>query len=83
MLQAKTHSYVLYIIIMHTEGVAYNSDISNYTLTSFILRVVYCQSRKGRLAHTKGEIVLLVKTIMHVTVDPGTSAHLASHAATC
>ena len=49
------HIYVFHTAILHTESVAYitNSAISNYPLTSFILRVVCCQSYKARLAHTK------------------------------
>ena len=44
-----THNYVLYVVTRHTEGVIYSRQC--YSLTSFILRVVYCQFCKARLAH--------------------------------
>ena len=44
-----THNYVLYVVAMHTEGVIYSRQ--RYSLTSLILRVVYCQFCKARLAH--------------------------------
>ena len=45
-----THNYVgLYVVAMHTEGVLYSRH--RYSLTSLILRVVYCQFCKARLAH--------------------------------
>ena len=57
-LHAQTHGYALYIVMKHTEGTACNA-ISNYPLISLILRAVYCQSCKARLAHT-----------MHMNFDP-------------
>ena len=44
-----THNYVLYVVAMHTEGVI--NSRQRYSLTSLILRVVYCQFYKARLAH--------------------------------
>ena len=44
-----THNYVLYMVAMHTEGIIYSRQ--RYSLTSLILRVVYCQFCKARLAH--------------------------------
>ena len=44
-----THNYVLYVVAMHTKGVIYSRQC--YSLTSLILRVVYCQFCKARLAH--------------------------------
>ena len=44
-----THNYVMYVVAMHTEGVIYSRQ--RYSLTSLILRVVYCQVCKARLAH--------------------------------
>ena len=44
-----THNYVLYVVAMHTEGVIYSRQ--RYSLTSLILRVVYCRFCKARLAH--------------------------------
>ena len=45
MLQAQTHGHVLFIV---TEGVTLtNNAISNYPLSSLMLRVVYCQSCKA------------------------------------
>ena len=40
---------------IHTEGVIYSRQ--HYSLTSLILRVVYCQFCKARLAHTQSERV--------------------------
>ena len=51
-----------------------DNAVSNYFL---ILRVVYCQFYKARLAHTKGESP---ETILHVTSDPWTFVCIASHA---
>ena len=44
-----THNYVLYVVAMNTESVIYSRQ--RYSLTSLILRVVYCQFCKARLAH--------------------------------
>ena len=44
-----THNYVLYVVAMHTEGVIYSRQ--RYSLTSLILKVVYCQFCKARLVH--------------------------------
>ena len=44
-----THNDVLYVVAMHTEGVIYSRQ--RYYLTFLILRVVYCQFCKARLAH--------------------------------
>ena len=46
------YMYVLYVVTMHTKGVIYSRQ--HYSLTSLILRVIYCQQfSKARLAHTK------------------------------
>ena len=51
-----THSYVLYVIAMHTEGVIYSRQ--HDSLTSLILGVVYYQFCKARLAHTQSVLPL-------------------------
>ena len=61
-----THNYVLYVVAMHTEGVIYSRQ--RYSLTSLILRVVYCQFCKARLAHTQRES----RDDLHLTFDPWT-----------
>ena len=74
MLQAQTHSYVLFIV---TEGVTFNKQ-RYFKLSSEFFDA---QSSLRLLSVLQSHI--LVETIMHVTFDPGTCAHQASHAATC
>ena len=52
--------------------------ISNYSLTSLILGVVYCLFYKARLAHTQSERVS--RLYSHLSFDPRTSVQLTSHA---
>ena len=48
----RAYMYVLYVVTMRTKGVIYSRQ--HYSLTSLILRVIYCQQfSKARLAHTK------------------------------
>ena len=79
MLQAQTHGYVLYIV---TEGVTYNKQryfkLSSdfFDPQSSLLSVLQSQTswtQSVRLCYIPVET-------MHVTFDPGTCAHLASHA---
>ena len=72
MLQAQTHGYVLFII---TEGVTFNKQ------RYFKLFSEFFDAQSSLLSVLQSHIP--VETIMHVTFDPGTCAHLASHAATC
>ena len=72
MLQAQTHGYVLFII---TEGVTFNKE------RYFKLSSEFFDAQSSLLSVLQSHIP--VETIMHVTFDPGTCAHLASHAATC
>ena len=66
------HSYVLYMVALHTEGIIYSRQ--HYFLTSLILRVVYCQFCKARLAHTQSK-----RDNMHLTFDPWTSVQITSY----
>ena len=72
MLQAQTHGYVLFIV---TEGVTFNKQ------RYFKLSSEFFDAQSSLLSVLQSHIP--VETIMHVTFDPGTCAHLASHAATC
>ena len=72
MLQAQTHGYVLFIV---TEGVSFNKQ------RYFKLSSEFFDAQSSLLSVLQSHIP--VETIMHVTFDPGTCAHLASHAATC
>ena len=62
-----THNYV-YVVAMHTEGVIYSRQ--RYSLTSLILRVVYCQFCKARLAHRQDTQSERVWRLSHLTFDP-------------
>ena len=66
------HSYVLYVVAMHTEGVIYSRQ--HYSLTSLIFKVVYCQFCKARLADTQSES----QDYWHLTIDPWTSVRLTT-----
>ena len=69
LLQAQTHGYVLYVVTIHYEGIIHNC----YSLTCLMLRVIYCQSCKARLAHTKQEkptIALTNQDYYVMTFDP-------------
>ena len=72
MLQVQTHGYVLFIV---TEGVTFNKQCY------FKLSSEFFDAQSSLLSVLQSHIP--VETIMHVTFDPGTCAHLASHAATC
>ena len=73
MLQVQTHGYVLFIV---TEGVTFNKQ------RYFKLSSEFFDAQSSLLSVLQSHIP--VETIMHVTFDPGTCAHLArSHAATC
>ena len=72
MLQAQTHGYVLFIV---TEGVTFNKQ--HY----FKLSSEFFDAQSSLLSVLQSYIP--VETIMHVTFDLGTCAHLASHATTC
>ena len=72
MLQAQTHGYVLFIV---TEGVTFNKQ------RYFKLSSEFFDAQSSLLSVLQSHIP--VETIMHVTFDPGTYAHLASQAATC
>ena len=72
MLQAQTHGYVLFIV---TEGVTFNKQ------RYFKLSSEFFDAQSSLLSVLQSHIP--VETIMHVTFDPGTCAHLVSHAATC
>ena len=63
-----THNYVLYVVAMHTEGVIYSRQ--HYSLTSLILRVVYCQFCKARLAHRHDTQSEKSGDDLHLTFDP-------------
>ena len=67
MLRTQTHVYVFYMVIMYTEGLTCNRlqtmTISNYALNYLILRVVYCQSCKARLAHTSKRLCYLLRLL--------------------
>ena len=63
-----THNYVLYMVAMHTEGVIYSRQ--RYSLTSLILRVVYCQFCKARLAHRHDTQSEKSGDDLHLTFDP-------------
>ena len=67
---------------MHTECVTYNKQRYFKLLSDFLDSTV--SLAQPELTHIKREIVMPVKTIiMHMTFDPGTCVHLASHAVTC
>ena len=72
MLQAQTHGYVLFIV---TEGVTFNKQRYFKQSSEFF------DAQSSLLSVLQSHIP--VETIMHVTFDPGTCAHLARHAATC
>ena len=72
MLQIQTHGYVLFIV---TEGVTFNKQ------RYFKLSSEFFDAQSSLLSVLQSHIP--VETIMHVSFDPGTCAHLASHAATC
>ena len=75
MLQAQTHGYVLFIV---TEGVTFNKQ------RYFKLSSEFFDGQSSLLSVLQAIYMHIpVETIMHVTFDPGTCAHLASHAATC
>ena len=72
MLQAQTHGYVLFIV---TKGVTFNKQ------RYFKVSSEFFDAQSSLLSVLQSRIP--VETIMHVTFDPGTCAHLVRHAATC
>ena len=72
MLQAQTHGYVLFIV---TQGVTFNKQ------RYFKLSSEFFDAQSSLLSVLQSHIP--IETIIHVTFDPGTCAHLASHAVTC
>ena len=47
-----------------------DNTVSNYYLTHLIIRVVYCQFWKARLAHTQSKRVLRLFTFYLLTLGP-------------
>ena len=64
-----THSYVLYMVAMHTEGVIYSTLFSDF----FDPQVVYCQFCKARLGRTP---VRESQDYLHLTFDPWISVQI-------